>query len=302
MPAKVFISCGQASPEERSVAQSLSAWFVSQGFLPYVAIETQSILDLNAGIVGELRTSDYYVFVNFRREKIRQGYRGSLFTNQELAMAYALGFEHMLLLNQKGVNREGVIQFMVSNTPEFVAHVDVLHFVQVAVAAARWRPDYTRHLDVAGHDFSSFGYTDHTGTRHVLALHVRIRNSRSDIGAVDAILRLSGLTDPDGHAVESPDKSRLKARGRPGYSQTIWPRSEGCYDLLAVDKSSQTKVYLHSELDVLPRNPIITRPGRWFLDYEVFSQGFPRLAFRVELELTGSCSTTRAAIGELRDC
>ena len=95
MPAKVFISCGQASPAEKQITDSLAKWFSSQGFSPYVAIQVQSILDLNGGIIGNLKTSDYYLFVNLRRERLkrfpRSEYRGSLFTNQELAIAYALG-------------------------------------------------------------------------------------------------------------------------------------------------------------------------------------------------------------------
>ena len=298
MAAKVFISCGQASPEERDVAQSLAGWFTSQGYFPYVAIQVQSILDLNASIIGELKTSDYYLFINFKRDQLSNGYRGSLFTNQELAIAYALGFEHMLLLNQHGVKREGVFGFMVSNIPEFSDYPEVLPSVQNAVSTANWSPDYTRHLSVAGHHFTSkpFNNIDHTGSRNIRALHVRIRNSRIDLGAVGSILRLFAVTNPSNKHFESTDRSQLKASGHPGYSQTIWPNSEAMYDLLAIDMNNQDHVYLLSERDVHPRLPIIDVPGRWLLDYELFSQGFPRLAFRVILELTGRHDTTNASI------
>lgn len=301
MPAKVFISCGQASKEERTAAQHLSDWFRSQGYQPYVAIQVQSILDLNAAIIRELKTSDYYLFVNFKREQLPNGNRGSLFTNQELAVAYAFGFEHMLLLNQQGVKREGVFEFMVSNIPEFDDTKEVLSLVRHAVAAAKWRPDYTRHLDLAGHHFTPqpFLYRDHTGQRNIRALHVRVRNSRADLGAVGSILRLFKLTDPNGAVLQSPDLSQLKASGHPGYSQTIWPTSEGTFDLLAIDMDNQSHIYLLSELDVNPRVPIITQPGRWLLDYELFSQGFPRLSFRVDLNLTGENSSTTASMSKL---
>jgi hypothetical protein len=305
MAAKVFISCGQASPPERQVAQSLATWLTSQGFSPYVAIQVQSILDLNAGIIGELKSSDYYLFINFRRDRLRlfprREYRGSLFANQELSIAYALAFEHMLMLNQKAVRREGVFQFMVSNIPDFTQYGDVLGLVQDAVQTAHWHSDYTRHLSIAGHYFTAqpFPYRDHTGERHIRALHVRIRNARPDRGAVETIVRLFNITDPVGNALQSPDRSQLKATRHPGYSQTIWPNSEGTYDLLALDMQNQSHVYLLSELDVHPRAAIITQPGTWLLDYEVFSQGFPRLAFRVQLNLTGTHSSTQAAITKL---
>jgi hypothetical protein len=304
MPAKVFISCGQASPAERQVTNSISAWFSSQGFSPYVAIQVQSILDLNAGIIGDLKTSDYYLFVNLRRERLkclpRREYRGSLFTNQELAIAYALGFEHMLMINQLGVRREGVFQFMVSNVPEFTMLNEVLGRVQSAVQTAGWHPDYTRQLDVAGHYFTlPFIYGDHAGSRHVCALHLRVKNGRPDIGAVGTIARLFNMTNPSGNQLASPDRTQLKASGHPAYSQTIWPNSEGTFDLLAIDMNNQSHAYLHSELDVHPRTPIITQPGMWLLDYEIFSQGFPRLSIRVELHLTGNHATTTATVTKL---
>src|SRR5208283_3911446 len=151
MPAKVFISCGQATPQERSVATALGAWFSANGYNPYVAIKVQSILDLNVGIISELKTSDYYLFINFSREAVKTSFfsnfhRGSLYTNQELAIAYALGIDRMLLLNQRGCATEGVFKYMVTNVPEFTTHAEVLPLVQQAVHDAAWSPSYTRQL------------------------------------------------------------------------------------------------------------------------------------------------------------
>jgi len=196
MPAKVFISCGQGSPGERKVAQQLGDWFNSKGYHPYVAIEVQSILDLNAGIIGELKTSDYYLFINFRREIVtgnagNQFHRGSLYTNQELAIAYAFGFDHMLLVNQKNSEKEGVFKFIVTNIAEFETHADVLPLIQNAVQKAGWQHDYTRQLAAANLRLAPpIRYGDHTGTRNICTLHVDIQNKRPDLGAVGCVARL----------------------------------------------------------------------------------------------------------------
>jgi hypothetical protein len=63
MSARVFISCGQATPEERGAATAVEGWFRGEGFEPYVAITTQSLEDVNSGIIEELKRADYYVFV-----------------------------------------------------------------------------------------------------------------------------------------------------------------------------------------------------------------------------------------------
>src|SRR5690242_4859869 len=93
--SRVFISCGQHTNDERHVAAGLYNLLQERGYSAYLAIGVQTILEINSGIIGELKNSDCYLFVNFRRESFGKGedgndqYRGSLFANQELAIAYA---------------------------------------------------------------------------------------------------------------------------------------------------------------------------------------------------------------------
>src|SRR4030095_137477 len=155
MPGRMFIRCGQATEGERVVARELSTWFSSQGFRPYVATQIQSIPDLNSGLIGEVKFSDFYFFINFRRERLGSGrskncYRGSLYSNQELAVAYALGFEHMLFLNQRQTERGGMFGTIVSNAPEFERLDEVLPTVKRMVAQANWNPTFSRQLQAVG--------------------------------------------------------------------------------------------------------------------------------------------------------
>ena len=194
MGSKVFVSCGQATDEERAVATGVLEWLQSEGYDPYVAIEAQTILDINRGIIEELKSSDLYLFINFRRERLCKEsarlpsqiwnklleslgaepkyhghiYRGSLFSNQELAIAYALGFDRVLVLSQRGVRREGMLAFMASNTPEFEGYEDVNQVLQEAVEKASWRPLYSRHLVPVRLFWSAeeVSYADHTSHRH----------------------------------------------------------------------------------------------------------------------------------------
>jgi hypothetical protein len=90
MRSKVFISCGQR-PRERAVARSLSQLPRQRGFNVYLAINAQTILEINAEIMGELKNSDYYLFVNFRREQIGRKYRGSLVFTSGISDRLRLG-------------------------------------------------------------------------------------------------------------------------------------------------------------------------------------------------------------------
>jgi hypothetical protein len=76
----------------KKIAQKVGKLLESRGFNVYVAIDVQTIFEINTGIIRELKDSDYDLFVNFCREKMDAGLRGSLFSNQELAIAYALGY------------------------------------------------------------------------------------------------------------------------------------------------------------------------------------------------------------------
>jgi hypothetical protein len=69
MRSRVFLSCGQR-PDEKDVATKIGALLIARGFDVYVAIDAQTILEINRGIIRELKGSDCYLIVNFRRERI----------------------------------------------------------------------------------------------------------------------------------------------------------------------------------------------------------------------------------------
>lgn len=303
MPSKVFISCGQATKEEKKAGKDVAKWLHRQGFIPYIAIEVQSILDINSGIINELKSSDYYLFINFRREKVLgqkcKFYRGSLFTNQELAVAYSLGFDKVIFINRKGVRREGMFAYIGSNTPEFNSYKELLPTIKTAVKKAQWNSNYSRNLVIENPHWSepNILYGDHTGQHQIKALYIEIHNKRNDLGAVDTVVRLSNITDPNGQKKQSPDRSHLKCAGYSIlYSQTIWPQSQANYDIVALDMNNQSQVFLSSAMDIIPRQPIITQSGKYKLEYEVFSQGFPRISFLVELNITGNHESTTAKL------
>jgi len=305
MAGKVFISCGQSNSSERQVATQLSDWFLSQGYNPYVAIQTQSILEVNAGIIRELKSSDFYLFINFRREKIRHRrflpsrkdfFRGSVFTNQELAIAYAMGFDNMLFVNQIGVRRDGLFGYIGVNTPEFDDYDQVLPIVQTAVTSAGWRPLYSRNLICQNiHWGDHVIYRDNTGARNVKVLHIDILNNRPDQGATNTVARLKSITT-NGITTIAQDRSHLKCSGSPVYSNTIWPNDHIAFDLLSIDLNNQSNIYLHSALDVFPRVPLITMTGTYVLEYEIFAESFPPISVSVSLINTGNEATSTASI------
>jgi hypothetical protein len=286
MRSRVFLSCGQRL-SEKEVAAKIAELLEKRGFEVYVAIDVQTILEINTGIIRELKNSDCYLLVNFCREEIRSLYRGSLFSNQELAIAYALGFERILVINQNGILSEGMLRYIGINTETFVDFDDCCDVVGRALDRAGWTPDYSRRLRAERLRFPDeiIGYGNLVGR----FLYVDILNGRPDIAALEATARLSEFGRLGQVLQPSPIRSPLKATARPSFAHTIFPRSYEAFDLLCVGtygQQTERGVFLNTALDVAaaPRLPITT--GVWRLRYEFFAIDFPVLSVLVNLALT----------------
>ena len=68
--ARVFVSCGQNYDEERNIALRVRDSLRELGFGPYVAVEEQSLRGLKENLFEQLRRSEYFVFVDFKREQL----------------------------------------------------------------------------------------------------------------------------------------------------------------------------------------------------------------------------------------
>lgn len=281
-----------------------------RGFDVYLAIDVQTILDINGGIIRELRNSDCYLLVNFRREPVGpKRFRGSLFSNQELAIAYALGFEKMLIVNQEGVKPEGMLGYIGINTEEFRDHLDCLNAVRRALDRAEWRSDYSRRLRAANLRFSDQVLTFSTLSGWFLYLDVH--NDRPDIAALEATARLSGYSQHGKSFQPSTIRSPLKATGRPGFYHTIFPKSHEAFDLLVIGVDSQAHaeamnsagtvnpVFLNSALDVSWTCPVPVCGGLWIFRYEFFAVEFPVLTVEIEVDVPTTCRADRAPSAQM---
>jgi len=128
MKAEIFLSCGQ-NPKygEPEIAEEIKKKIESLGFDCFVAKEEQSLECLRDVVFKHLEEADYFVFIDFKREELVEGKtsansnnRGSLYANQELAVAAYLGLAHrVLLLQEKGVKeRDGILSAVLANLNE----------------------------------------------------------------------------------------------------------------------------------------------------------------------------------------
>jgi hypothetical protein len=294
MKSRVFVSCGQHTDRELDIAKRIVDLFKRRGFDPYVAKHVQSVFEINSGIVGELKNSDCYLFINFRREPIGEDlYRGSLFSNQEFAIAYALGFDRIIVVNEKGVSSEGMLRYIGCNTESFEDGEGCLRIVENALDQSNWQPTYSRRLWGQNIRFETCTYRHFTSelmTGRFLSLD--IANNRPDIAGVETTGRLAGFRPQGSQGWVSPStlhSSPLKAAGRSSYSHTIFPGSFGKFNMLFMGTVSdgaahRNGVYLNSALDLVPNPALPLDAGEWALLYEFCAIGFP--LHRVEVSLS----------------
>jgi hypothetical protein len=284
VPGKVFISCGQRDGE-RAIAERIRTLLRSKFSLEtYLAFKTQSLNDIMT-ITEELRSSDYYLFVDFLRTPTgEQDLACSLFTHQELALAHHLGFRDMIALQQRGAPLEGFIRYVLSNPECFDGEDDLLGKIESLVRERGWSPSYSRNLVFTRiQTHGPLVYQDHTGPNTMKVWNAVIENRRPDVAAVRTVCVLDQI-ESQGLPYSSPDRGYLKWSGQHTYENTILPEDFAEVTLCCTHQG-EAGLFLVSARDVVPRLPILRDNGLYLLRFKVFSEGFPLLAFTVEFNL-----------------
>ena len=145
MPGMVFLSCGQ-NDRELQIADKVRCLLEGPPFRMnvFIARATNNLYSLNNDVLTKLAYADYFIFVNFCREI--DGFQGSLYSHQELAMAIALGHRQLLVFSEEGAPNLGIIQFMVQNRPNFSTDEELLSQIRDDLTREQWRPEYSRFL------------------------------------------------------------------------------------------------------------------------------------------------------------
>ena len=284
MPGRVFVSCGQRG-EERHIAERVERLLRERfGLEPYLAFKIQSFDDVMT-ITRELKASDYFLFIDFKRDSSRPtDLPCSLFTHQELALAHHLGFQKIIALQEKGAPLEGFLRYVLSNPEPFSDADDLLKKLETLVAEKDWHAAYSRNLIPSNLTHTpSLGYGDHTGSSRMRAWELQIHNRRPDAAAISTVCVLEHVLHPDGTRSQ-PDTSYLKWSGQAGYERTILPEDFAVVDLFSVH-AEEPGIFLLSLRDALPRLPIARADGKYELHYKVYASGFPLLRFGVQVNL-----------------
>jgi hypothetical protein len=302
--AKVFISCGQRKrTEEFETAQKIEAKLIELGFDPYIATEKQTLSGVKESIFPELESSEYFLFIDFKREHLgnEKLCRGSLFSHQELALASYLG-KQVIAFQEEGVKqRDGLMGYLQGNAIGFADRAQLPNLV-VAEVRNRWNPHWKdrlllmreagQHVDIMKGRPNQTGIVELVPTRY---FHITVKNLNPRKMATNCyayLEKVEQLTDT-GRIDIRLKTIEFKWEGYLLPNAVIAANHERSFDAFFVyeDNPSQVQFSVLSDSgEVIPRLPTAED---FLLTYGVISENFAHATQTFQLHLSNNVDDIR---------
>lgn len=277
--AKVFISCGQdKQSDEVALARRICEALESLGFEGYIAVREQTLRGVKENILAQLASSEYFLFIDFKREFFRDSLecRGSLFSHQELAVAAYLDIEVLAFQEERVRKHDGLLGYLQANCIPFSDRETLPDLVRTEAEKRGWTPTWKSSLRV---DFLAWSDAqsaadDETSARYY---HIRVMNRHRSKPARNchAYLALVRYPDLDNTALYFAPME-LHWVGYPFPSALLAPRWWRCFDGFVVQHSRPTRaefVGFATSTEVMV--PPVDWPSTVHLTYAVISDDFP---------------------------
>jgi hypothetical protein len=286
--AKVFISCGQRKDtDEITIAHRIAERLSQLGYDPYIAVEEQTLKGVKENIFAQLASSEYFVFVDFKREGLKTGrkkeYRGSLFCHQELAIASYLDIP-CLALQEGGVKHyDGILGFLQGNAVSFTDRHLLPSVIADEVQKRGWKANWkcalrlTRCLD--DHEDSSTIYGP------CRFFQIDVRNEHRDKIAVNCYAYLESARDLVKGQSIPVETAEHKWRGYLPPNANIMAQSHRRFDSFFVRLALPRELLFNVHTDYAGLIPKLDGSGPFELSYVVYAENFPpaRGTFRLAL-------------------
>lgn len=292
LKSRIFLSCGQ-NPEERKIADTVKAK-LEREYEVYIATEEHKSEGFIENIFHHLENSEYFLFIDFKREALmadgkQAGFRGSLFSNQELALASYLGLD-ILPFQEKGVEEHrGIMQFVMTNPIPFDDRKTLPDKI-LAEIKSNWETGWRNQLRIFVSDQVSHVKRYGDKDRASLWFHLLIRNQHRSKQALNCTGFVMEVC-PENGGNFSPELSEFKWKGMAyGQSVVIPPEKERKLDAFHIFDDEPDTI-------VLGINPFLVDssatedeytfkgPGKFRVRYRVYSDNFNYSEANVTVEL-----------------
>jgi hypothetical protein len=298
--ARIFISCGQQT-EELSIAEIIQIRLIEMGFEVYVAKKDHVLACLTSNIFDKLENSEYFLFIDFKREKLIKiidgeehdegKYRGSLFTNQELAIATFLKDIQVLGFQEKGLcYREGILPYTQINPIEFDDRDRLPDLVIQKVIEKGWKNNWRNELQMSFREH--FDEIDRVALVDLPSrwFHIRVKNLNKRKVARNCIAYVERIKHIESGRISVPDQIELKWAVLTPQSISIAPNSERKLDAFWYAVSDGIiKLGINSFLvdnNQTPLQYMLGITGTYEIDYVVYSDNYSPSRMRLKINKT----------------
>lgn len=291
---KIFISCGQTKDSvEADIAKQIEGELINLGFDTYLAIEQHTLKGLKENIFKHLVDSEYFLFIDFKREKLNNSgnFRGSLYTNQELAIASFLEKE-VIAFQQKGIlHIDGMLSSLQLNPIEFNNREKnkLPDLIEQQIKQSGWNHQWKNKLSISvqPHYDDAHKVGGDVGRHYFL----RIDNLHKDKIAFNCTAYVKSIFCKTTNLPIPTETVELKWAGSLVATVTIMPKSYRLLDAFLVLKSRPDLLIFSSFSDSLRHLPPLSGIGEYEIVYIVVSENFPLLEIKTTINITGNVDT-----------
>jgi hypothetical protein len=299
--ARVFVSCGQnKESDELKLAEEIGARLTSLGFSPYIAVGEQSLRGLTENLFEQIDRSEYFLFVDFKRERLEGTglHRGSLFSHQELAVASFLGID-VLAFQEEGTKlTDGILGFIQANAVPFANRNSlpdlVADSVRQRIQEGRWDVLWRNELvlERKGEDFTD-PVIRNTG-QTARFFHIGVRNRHRSKTALNCYAYLEKAKAIDSGSEIDMRTAEFKWEGYMLPNAHIHPKTIRRFDAFFVLHGQPTQLQFSTPFcDAWPFFPDIGGADVQFrLTYLVLADNFPPARRSFLLKMSGSLNAT----------
>jgi len=276
------------------VVKEIERRLIEKEYSTYVGVKHRSLKALRENIFRELSSSEYFLFIDFKREPtmetaqdgtVRLFHRGSLFSHQELALASFLELE-AVGFQQAGVRREGVLEAMQLNCFQFEDVSELPDLVMKQIEAMGWDSHWKAQLTLERSETEP-GSSPEDSRR---IYHIQVRNAHQRKPAINCSAFLHKIKKLGSDDTIPFQKFELKWAGTKIPFVTIMPSEYRSFDAFYITRDEPTtlKWLDFSYTDTKEVCPDVTDAGEYEIIYVVTSFNFPAMYGRFRLLLKES--------------
>lgn len=281
--ARIFISCGQRTEAEKGLGSSCKKHFERRGFSVYLAEAVQSLEALTENIFYHLRNSEYAVFIDCAREPLdTDKFRGSIFVNQELAIAAFLNIDSRVF-HEEGVIREGVAEYLIAkpvlfkNRPQFLG--------KLRRQTKEWRSDWSNELFL---DFyrvvPDIGLVD---GRSADWYHLKVFNNHLNRYARNCVAYVSKIINSDTGQEINVGNFELVWAGTGLFERHILPKRQTEIDAFLIIRGENVIRFHHRPSTSSEYGMPSLGKGNYSITYLLVSENFEQVTKTFKLEFGG---------------